>query len=464
MRGTTKRSLSFTDLTQDHDVVDPVRNDDDEEVVVDPVRKEEDDSKENAEGKRFPVGFVSGYVLGEVHPGEDVVLVREPNNSDDSNAVRVDNLTGEKVGNIQRDLAAALAPILDQNIAKLDATISSRGDGRKIPICIVDNPAFNNDNDECRLVAILQEHGLALRTTKDVPEEHQQPTIQTARVSARKPQNQQLNKVFDEQSNERFANLPEMPALPWQQDTDLLSHQEMGIRWMVHRETASDVSVPFTSQLNQPTLRGGILAGRNLVAGICHKPMVHSNSAVSCVDDMGLGKTIQAIGLILANRPKEDVKPKAATVAATLSLKKSWLQRPTKTFIKSVGIKQLRQASHALGITPTNMTKPKLVNALHAKLWDGTLTPEQFHDAIKAPTYTIDEVTTDNPWAGCTLIVCPVSVISNWVQQIEQHVVPGTLRVATYYGTSRRRYVVRYEMSNWSRCRFRAIFPACQCE
>ena len=35
---------------------------------------------------------------------------------------------------------------------------------------------------------------------------------------------------------------------------------------------------------------------------------------------------------------------------------------------------------------------------------------------------------------GCTLIVCPVSVANNWVQQIEQHVVAGALRVATYHG------------------------------
>ena len=70
------------------------------------------------------------------------------------------------------------------------------------------------------------------------------------------------------------------------------------------------------------------------------KLMVQTNSAVSYVDDMGLGKTIQAIGLILAKRPKEDVKLKAATAP----LKKSWLQRPTKKSINSVGI--------ALGITP----------------------------------------------------------------------------------------------------------------
>jgi len=36
-----------------------------------------------------------------------------------------------------------------------------------------------------------------------------------------------------------------------------------------------------------------------------------------------------------------------------------------------------------------------------------------------------------------TLVVCPVSVISNWVQQIEQHVAPGTLKVALYHGSDR---------------------------
>jgi SNF2 family DNA or RNA helicase len=34
-----------------------------------------------------------------------------------------------------------------------------------------------------------------------------------------------------------------------------------------------------------------------------------------------------------------------------------------------------------------------------------------------------------------TLIVCPLSVISNWVEQIEQHLVPNTLKVGIYHGT-----------------------------
>lgn len=35
-----------------------------------------------------------------------------------------------------------------------------------------------------------------------------------------------------------------------------------------------------------------------------------------------------------------------------------------------------------------------------------------------------------------TLIVSPVSVMGNWVHQIEEHVKPGVLRVSTYAGKS----------------------------
>jgi SWI/SNF-related matrix-associated actin-dependent regulator of chromatin subfamily A3 len=36
-----------------------------------------------------------------------------------------------------------------------------------------------------------------------------------------------------------------------------------------------------------------------------------------------------------------------------------------------------------------------------------------------------------------TLILCPVSVMSNWTQQIEEHIQPETLKVAVYHGTDR---------------------------
>lgn len=41
------------------------------------------------------------------------------------------------------------------------------------------------------------------------------------------------------------------------------------------------------------------------------------------------------------------------------------------------------------------------------------------------------------PTKRCTLIVCPVSVLSNWTEQIEQFVAPGVLSVELYHGANR---------------------------
>jgi SWI/SNF-related matrix-associated actin-dependent regulator of chromatin subfamily A3 len=51
---------------------------------------------------------------------EMVSLVREPNNKFDQNAVKVVNVIGDQVGHIKREMAAALAPILDQGLARLE--------------------------------------------------------------------------------------------------------------------------------------------------------------------------------------------------------------------------------------------------------------------------------------------------------------------------------------------------------
>ena len=47
-------------------------------------------------------------------------MVREPRNPYDSNAVKVENIQGQQVGHIKRELAAALAYIMDSKWARLE--------------------------------------------------------------------------------------------------------------------------------------------------------------------------------------------------------------------------------------------------------------------------------------------------------------------------------------------------------
>lgn len=49
-----------------------------------------------------------------------VGLVREPQNPYDRNAVMVCNVYGNQVGHIKKELAAAMAYVMDNNLAKLE--------------------------------------------------------------------------------------------------------------------------------------------------------------------------------------------------------------------------------------------------------------------------------------------------------------------------------------------------------
>ena len=60
------------------------------------------------------------YYRGTVNNNEMVSLVREPHNPYDRNAVRIDNVYGIQVGHIKRELARALADVMDNRLVRLE--------------------------------------------------------------------------------------------------------------------------------------------------------------------------------------------------------------------------------------------------------------------------------------------------------------------------------------------------------
>ncbi|KAF8520324.1 SNF2 family N-terminal domain-containing protein [Hysterangium stoloniferum] len=61
------------------------------------------------------------YYKGMVGPGEEVQLVREPHNRYDSNAIQVLNISGMQVGHIPRNISSKLAPLIDRNLVTVEA-------------------------------------------------------------------------------------------------------------------------------------------------------------------------------------------------------------------------------------------------------------------------------------------------------------------------------------------------------
>ena len=90
----------------------------------------------------------SRFYDGTAHAGEYINIVREPHNPYDGNAIRVDNLQGEKVGHIKRELAAILAPFMDKYSSFNDSS--------------------SNDNSKNATVTI----GLSLTGTIPYPGDH----------------------------------------------------------------------------------------------------------------------------------------------------------------------------------------------------------------------------------------------------------------------------------------------------
>uniref|UniRef100_A0A8D1FTR4 Helicase-like transcription factor n=1 Tax=Sus scrofa TaxID=9823 RepID=A0A8D1FTR4_PIG len=70
-------------------------------------------------------GHVVGlrYYTGVVNNNEMVALQREPNNPYDKNAIKVNNVNGNQVGHLKKDLAAALAYIMDNKLAQVEGVV-----------------------------------------------------------------------------------------------------------------------------------------------------------------------------------------------------------------------------------------------------------------------------------------------------------------------------------------------------
>jgi len=73
---------------------------------------------------------------GHVTTGEMVLLIREPQNPYDMNAIRVDNVRGQKIGHISKANAAKLAPFMDSRDLRVEGATTGPKDYYDCPIAL----------------------------------------------------------------------------------------------------------------------------------------------------------------------------------------------------------------------------------------------------------------------------------------------------------------------------------------
>ncbi|KAG9343625.1 hypothetical protein JZ751_013795 [Albula glossodonta] len=443
-------------------------------------------------------GFPFACRLSQVNKGEMVSLVREPHNPYDKNAVMVANVYGSQVGHIKRQLAAPMANIMDNNLAKVEGVVPY---GVKNAFTMPVQLSFwGKEENKATVINELKKHGFQLGPESKGGSRPAAGNMTLdkwfaapKRLMAIPLTPEQLKNAFDKLFDDLLEDKTrEMEAAevsgyivylclnvaPDAVCTPLLPHQKQALAWMSARENNSDLP-PFWVQKN------GLYF--NVLTNFAVQERPESVLGGILADDMGLGKTLTTIALILTNfhngkplplersgrkhsapdttatKRKHSVKENSGkgvdlttedSNSATSSCPKRQEEQPSPIIIidsddAEEGVAPKKKAkmkeNSAKGSSSTKKGSMTLMEDMDFAAALGGAAAEGSSHKKKAQKKSqgVGKASSkpgDGGGAGATLIVCPLSVISNWLDQFEQHVRADVkLSVYLYYGTERNR-------------------------
>lgn len=422
------------------------------------------------------IGYIQGtvvglrYYSGVVNRGEMVSLVRQPQNPYDRNAVMVANIYGSQVGHIKKELAASMAYIMDNKLARVEGIVPY-GETNKFSMPV--NLTFWGKEENREAVHNqIRRHGFKLGT--DFKGGSAQTSFgrdplgllkSSSQISAIPLSAEELknafDKLFDDLMEDKTREMEPAEAVC----TALLPHQKQALSWMTLRENSCDLP-PFWEQ------KGGLYF--NVLTNFAVKERPEKVLGGILADDMGLGKTLTTIALIVSNfhngkplpldkceessepstsRKKSASKGKSGEVSEEL-VESSPMKR---SHVDSASIDTIEKDAEDVPqkkAKSTKKTSKKSSNTKEVILLDDddfaaalecSSTQVVRHAKKKAKKKSADKgssVGTGVSGARATLIVCPLSVLSNWLDQLEQHIrADVTLNVYLYYGAERNRSV-----------------------
>ncbi|KAM6389603.1 helicase-like transcription factor [Pluvialis apricaria] len=416
------------------------------------------------------------YYTGIVNNNEMVALQREPSNPYDKNAVKVNNVNGDQVGHIKKELAAALAGIMDNKLALIEGVVPY---GAKNAFTMPVQMSFwgREENKEAVLDQ-LKRHGFKLAPPLKGSEcgsgskwisGRAGPSYSAPVHAAVQLTTEQLKSEFDKlfedlKEDDKSCEMEGAEAV----GTLLLPHQKQALAWMVSRENSNDLP-PFWEERSNFYY--------NILTNFAEKQRPKNVLGGILADDMGLGKTLTTIALILTNF--QDGKP---LPVERITSDKCYEESGTNS-MNSVGRRLCKDSSNVMEPGVSNIKKFETTPLKYA-----SCLPKQ--DKAKKPRYSgssdlgeseewlLQQTETTScviqedrgfasalqPSSTClkrqikrkgtagvqsvkkysdvgpraTLIVCPLSVLSNWIDQFEQHIHQDFhVNIYVYYGSDR---------------------------
>ncbi|TKS86879.1 Helicase-like transcription factor [Collichthys lucidus] len=420
------------------------------------------------------------YYTGVVNQGEMVGLVRQPQNPYDSNAVMVANIYGNQVGHIKRELAAAMAHIMDRNLVKVEGVVhSGTKNSFTMPVMI---SFWGKEENKTTVTEIMTRRGYKLNTgSRPTGANQKANNSQGARALASKKgltialTAEELKNAFDNLFEGLMESKDGEKEAAEAVGTPLLPHQKQALSWMCARENKSTLP-PFWEK------RGELYY--NSLTCFSAKEIPERVRGGILADDMGLGKTLTTIALILTNfhkgkpLPVEKCEEPASPVKGkTKPQTASKLEGSISAGVSDAAAGSLSShlpqvevisvdppdVAEIVGKTEKSTSKGKIkatkrkpskeapvlledldfAAALGGSASDSGSKKKKKTATKAAPTPSVESFITesaDDLSARTTLIISPLSVLSNWLDQFEQHVRSNVkLNVYLYYGSDRNR-------------------------
>ncbi|KAJ3329772.1 hypothetical protein HDU93_000786, partial [Gonapodya sp. JEL0774] len=259
------------------------------------------------------------YYNGMAFVGEATLLVREPTNRYDANAIRVDNVAGTQVGHIPREIASIVAPLMDDKSVRLEGTVAGNKGVYEMPL---DLSFFSQPENAPRLLNHLRSRGVTLRLIRaPQPTPSAKPlaraTIAEAAWAAMLGKGKKITPENSQEvlgalglSAQDLSNLPEAPQ-PASLVTPLLPYQKQGVCWLLQAEhpPAPELGKPSQFWEKRRGAEGEYYYNVTTGFGMRQPPQLMRGGVLA--DDMGLGKTIQIISLILTDSAPTAIIPNA---------------------------------------------------------------------------------------------------------------------------------------------------------
>ncbi|PIL34185.1 transcription factor [Ganoderma sinense ZZ0214-1] len=354
------------------------------------------------------------YYKGLVGPGEEVSLVREPHNRYDRNAIQVKNIGGTQVGHIPRTVAAKLAPLMDNGSITVEGVMHEgnlHGFAYSLDMTVkIYGASDKREILEPKLIwATPGSRGFSKPGPNGVRPVPGAPAQRGAPIQAPVPSaSQRAAPLPSQQQRAQRISAAQQEALRKQQEA-----QQEAIRKQQEAFRRAEELRQILNNLDKVDNEG---RRASLLDTLCSVDDVLALPVHPSPPGLASGQLkSQALQWCVDHEYPQIPKNEADKPVQFWQLK-----RGQKTYYYNIATKTPQEAVPALGrgaLCADSMGLGKTLTMLALVL------------ATK-PDIPMDH-------SNSTLIVVPLSVMSNWEKQIEDHVQPGALTSCVYYGKTR---------------------------